>query len=72
MLGLGSYISDSEGDVFEIGDIPTTTANLVSHLQYNIGFSGGDVDATGVETAEFVDKWFDGPQNNHWDAAVGS
>lgn len=68
MLGLGSYISDSEGDVFEIGDIPTTTANLVSHLQYNIGFSGGDVDATGVEPAEFVDKWFDGPQNKHWDA----
>ena len=69
MLGLGSYISDSEGDVFEIGDIPSTTANLVSHLQYNIGFSGGDVDATGVEEGEFVDKWFDGPQNKHWDAA---
>ena len=69
MLGLGSYISDSEGDVFEIGDIPSTTANLVSHLQYNIGFSGGDVDATGVEPGEFVDKWFDGPQNKHWDAA---
>ena len=68
MLGLGSYISDSEGDVFEIGDIPSATANLVSHLQYNIGFSGGDVDATGVEVAEFVDKWFDGPQNKHWDA----
>ena len=64
MLGLGSYISNSEGDVFELKDVQ----GLVSHLQHNTGFSGGDVDATGVEVGEFVDKWYDRARDENWDA----
>lgn len=68
MLGLGSYISDSEGDIFELKDI----SSLVSHLQVNVGFSGGDVDATGIENGEAVDKWYDRKAGLNWDAATAS
>jgi hypothetical protein len=69
MLGLGSYISYSEGDIFELKDIPS----LVSHLQVNVGFRTGTVgDTISVEEGEAVDKWYDRKAGLDWDAAADS
>ena len=69
MLGLGSYISDSEGDIFELKDI----SSLVSHLQVNVGFRTGTLgDTISVEEGEAVDKWYDRKAGLNWDAAADS
>jgi len=65
MLGLGSYISDSKGDIFDLSDI----SSLTSWVQSGIGWS---TDGSPLEVGDAVDKWYDSIQGANWDAASDS
>ena len=59
MLGLGSYISDSEGDRFDLSDV----SGLVGWLQSGVGF--GTVSGDG-SIGSSVGTWYDRAAESNW------